>query len=178
MGNTYPVEKPLDQDGDLTVVAGKNGRAKGAVIYFTGRVLDRRGQPVAGAQIEIWQANTHGRYIHPSDGNPAPLDPNFEGYGIQRTDNQGWFRFKTIKPGPYRGGKNWMRAPHIHADIIGKRGRIVTQVYFENEALNKSDRLLHSIANPKALIAKRQASVDGAETDGVSYYWEVIVPEQ
>ena len=58
------------------------GRAAGEVIEVMGRIINRRGEPVAGARIEIWQANTHGRYTHPSDRNVAPLDPNFEGYAL------------------------------------------------------------------------------------------------
>ncbi|MCF7763606.1 MAG: hypothetical protein K9N62_08030 [Verrucomicrobia bacterium] len=44
-----------------------------------GRVLNRKGEPLKGFRIEVWQANTHGRYAHPSDSNPAPLDPRRRG---------------------------------------------------------------------------------------------------
>ncbi|MEO8428189.1 MAG: hypothetical protein ABI651_13850 [Verrucomicrobiota bacterium] len=66
-----------------------------------GRVLDIKGEPVKGARVEIWQANAHGRYVHPLDSNPAPLDPNFQGSAVQATDKEGHYRFKTIKPGAY-----------------------------------------------------------------------------
>ena len=74
LGPFYPVRKPLDQDADLTTIAGKPGRAEGQVIHVMGRVVNVAGHPVHGARVEIWQANTHGRYTHPSDTNPAPLD--------------------------------------------------------------------------------------------------------
>jgi len=75
MGPFYPVVKPLDQDADLTTIAGKPGRAEGQVLHVMGRVVTVAGHPVPGARLEIWQANTYGRYTHPSDTNPAPLDP-------------------------------------------------------------------------------------------------------
>jgi protocatechuate 3,4-dioxygenase beta subunit len=79
-GPFYPVIKPVDQDSDLTAIQGKPGKAKGQVIYLLGRVLNLNGKPIPGARVEIWQANSFGRYTHPGDTNPAPLDPNFEGW--------------------------------------------------------------------------------------------------
>ena len=99
MGPFYPVIKSLDRDADLTVVKGKRGKAQGQVIQLMGRVLNARGEPVKGARLELWQANAQGRYMHPSDVNPAPLDPNFQGFSVQMTDAEGRYRFKTIKPG-------------------------------------------------------------------------------
>ena len=177
MGPFYPVEKPLDQDADLTVIAGKDGQAEGEVLHLMGRVLNSNGAPVSGARIEIWQANTHGRYTHPTDGNPAPLDPNFEGFGVQITDDEGRYRFKTIKPGAYPVGETWTRPPHIHFDVSGQIGRVLTQVYFENEALNDVDRLLGSARSPEALIARyQQPSGDQGPNDLVAV-WDVILPE-
>ena len=83
MGPFYPVIKSLDRDADLTIVKGKRGKAQGQVIQLMGRVLNARGEPVKGARLELWQANAQGRYMHPSDVNPAPLDPNFQGFAVQ-----------------------------------------------------------------------------------------------
>ena len=128
MGPFYPLTKPLDRGADLTTIPGKPGRAHGQVIHLMGRVLDMKGKPVAGARVEIWQANTHGRYVHPSDTNPAPLDPNFEGFGVQITDREGRYRFKTIKPDGYPTHiPGWKRPPHIHFDVTGKVDKLVTQ---------------------------------------------------
>ena len=71
--------KPFDQNADLTKVPGRSGRAEGEILNVMGRVLNLNGEPVRNAKVEVWQANAHGRYTHPSDTNPAPLDPNFEG---------------------------------------------------------------------------------------------------
>src|SRR4030095_7494357 len=101
MGPFYPVLKPLDRDSDLTRIVGKRGHAQGQVIHLTGQVRNSKGEPVRGARIEIWQANAKGRYDHPGDINPAPLDPNFQGFGVGVTDAEGRYRFKTIKPAAY-----------------------------------------------------------------------------
>ena len=100
----YPVMKVPDQSGDLTRVRDGLGRAKGPVLNVMGRVLNPAGEPVGGARVEIWQANAAGRYAHPDDTNPAPLDANFEGFGVVTTDAEGRYRFKTIKPAAYPTG--------------------------------------------------------------------------
>ncbi len=117
LGPFYPVRKPIDGGADLTRLKGKAGPARGEVIYVAGRVLNMKGEPVDGAQLEVWQANSVGRYAHPSDWNSAPLDPNFEGYATVVSDAEGRYRFKTVKPGAYPVGGGWVRPPHIHFDV-------------------------------------------------------------
>jgi protocatechuate 3,4-dioxygenase beta subunit len=177
MGPFYPVLKPLDQDADLTRIAGKSGRAEGEIIHLMGRVLDGAGRPIPGARIEIWQANSHGRYSHPADSNPAPLDPNFEGYGVQVADGEGRYRFKTIKPGAYPVVGDWIRPPHIHVDVVGRSGRVLTQVYFENEPLNAKDQLLQSAPDQEALIARYQPPTEEMEPDSRIALWDITLPE-
>src|SRR3989442_12058861 len=99
LGPFYSVLRSVEKTADLTTVPGKPGRAAGQVIYVMGRVLNVQGQPVKGARVELRQANAHGRYTHPSDTNPAPLDPNFEGFARPTPAAQGPSRFKTSKPG-------------------------------------------------------------------------------
>ena len=153
-GPFYPVSKPADQDADLTFIRGKKGKAQGQVIYLMGQVMNLKGEPLRDVKIEIWQANTFGRYTHPSDHNPAPLDPNFEGYGVQVTDAKGKYRFKTIKPGAYPVPDGWMRAPHIHFCITSKVTQLITQIYFEGEPLNEKDPLFKNTMNKESLIIK------------------------
>ena len=100
LGPFYPM-KTLDQTADLTRVPGRPGRAEGHVLNVMGRVLNLKGEPVRNAKVEVWQANAHGRYTHPSDRNPAPIDPNFEGSSILTADYDGRYRFTTIKPAAY-----------------------------------------------------------------------------
>lgn len=177
LGPFYPVEKPLDQDADLTVVAGKGGQAVGQIIHLRGRVLNSLGEPVPNARVEIWQANSYGRYTHPSDRNPAPLDPNFEGFAVQITDAMGRYRFKTIKPGAYPVNSTWTRPPHIHFDVSGQVGRIVSQMYFENEALNDADNFLNSTKRKQELIAAYQPPSSDMEPDSLVAVWDITIPE-
>jgi protocatechuate 3,4-dioxygenase, beta subunit len=178
LGPFYPVVKPLDQDADLTVVAGKTGRAAGQVIHVMGRVINRQGQPVKGARLEIWQANAQGRYTHPSDSNRAPLDPNFQGYAALVTDTEGRYRFKTIKPGAYLGDSGAMRAPHIHFDVRGEVNRIVTQMYFAGESWNDSDRFLATAGvNRERLIVQLRPASEGLEPDSMVGAWDIVLDE-
>jgi protocatechuate 3,4-dioxygenase beta subunit len=175
MGPYYPVQKPLDQDADLTRMAGRDGTAAGQVIELSGRVLDGGGKPVANAKIELWQANTHGRYDHPSDPNTtAPLDPSFQGYAIQMTDAWGRYRFRTIKPGAYPATSEWTRTPHIHFDVSGRVDRMVTQLYFAGEPLNDSDLLFQGLSDDeqrRVLVQLRSAPGTG-ELVGE---WDIIL---
>jgi protocatechuate 3,4-dioxygenase beta subunit len=176
LGPFYPVLKPLDQDADLTTIAGKPERAVGQVIHVMGRVVNLEGQPVPGARIELWQANAHGRYNHPSDTNPAPLDPNFEGFAVQTTDAEGRYRFKTIKPGAYPANPNWTRPPHLHFDVTGKRNRVVTQMYFPGEPLNDKDLLLQNIrSNRDGLIARVLPPTPEVEPDSLMVVWDIVL---
>jgi len=105
----------------------------------------------------------------------APLDPNFQGYGVQHTDSDGFYSFTTIKPGPYPSSdSNWMRAPHIHFDIQGQVDRKVTQLYFPNEPLNDQDRLLQVVrGDRKTLFAEVTPAVAG--TSELLVKWDVIL---
>ena len=81
-GPFYPGTNIWTRNLDLTRPRDASGRASGQVLNVTGRVLNVAGEPVRGAQVEIWQANAYGRYRHPGDNNPAPLDPNFDGAAV------------------------------------------------------------------------------------------------
>src|SRR5687768_740510 len=186
LGPFYPQMKPLDTDADLTVIAGKRGRAQGKIVHLTGRILNSKGEPVRGAKVEIWQANTHGRYSHPSDPNTAPLDPNFQGFAMLRTDKEGRYRFKTIKPGPYAIGPTVQRTPHIHFDVEGKANRLVTQMFFPDEPLNDKDPLflgLRSqfedsklpVSNADVVIAKSLPPTKEIEAGATLLNWHLVL---
>jgi protocatechuate 3,4-dioxygenase, beta subunit len=176
LGPFYPVIKRVDQAADLTVIPGKPGRAAGQIIHVMGRILNVDGQPVRGARVELWQANTYGRYTHPSDTNPAPLDPNFEGFAVQSTDAEGRYRFKTIKPGAYPATADWMRPPHLHFEVTGKINRLVTQMYFPGEPLNDKDILLQRLrANRDGAIAKVLPPTADVEPDSRIVVWDIVL---
>ena len=178
LGPFYPVVKPLDQDADLTTIAGKPGRAEGQVIHVMGRVVNVAGQPVHGARVEIWQANTHGRYTHPSDTNPAPLDPRFEGFAVLTTDAEGRYRMKTIKPGAYPAGPDRMRPPHIHFEVTGQSNRLVTQLYFAGEPLNDTDPFLQGVGpNKERLIVPLGPPTPELEPDARVAVWDIVLEQ-
>lgn len=179
MGPFYPVIRPLDHDMDLTVLKGKRGRAQGKVIHLTGRVLNSNGEPVRGARVEIWQANANGRYAHPADLNTAPLDPSFQGFGVQVTDAEGRYRFKTIKPGAYPinpANPDNARPPHVHFDILGRKDRLVTQMYFPDEPLNEQDGIFRSLGSSKdAAIARVLPPTRELEPDSLLLNWDIVL---
>ncbi len=150
-GPFYPTTKPLDQDSDLTIIAGKKGIARGTPLHIMGRVIDRDGRPQPGAVVEIWQANAHGRYHHPRDPRGVPLDPNFQGYGHDRADADGAYRFLTIVPPPYPASATWTRPAHIHFAVHGPGfERLITQMYFAGDPHLARDSIFNAIADPAA----------------------------
>ena len=130
------------------------GEPLGERIVVTGRVTDDRGHPVRNTLIEVWQANAAGRYIHQVDQHPAPLDPNFTGAGRCLTDDEGGYRFVTVKPGayPWRNHDNAWRPAHIHFSLFGRAftQRLITQMYFPGDPLFAADPIFQSIRDEKA----------------------------
>jgi protocatechuate 3,4-dioxygenase, beta subunit len=126
---------------DLTRIAPDRPRAQGAAIEVTGRVLNEHGRPQRDVLVEIWNANTHGRYTHAEDRSDLPLDPHFLGVGRVRTDADGRYRFLTILPGAYlaRPDIGRWRPRHIHLSLLGGPVRMVTQMYFPGDPHNATD---------------------------------------
>jgi protocatechuate 3,4-dioxygenase beta subunit len=174
-GPFYPQERPLDADGDLTTVAGRPGQAQGQVLDLMGRVLDPHGEPVAGARVEIWQANAFGRYRHPWDSGTASLDPSFAGFGVQTTDTQGRYRFRTVKPAAYPASRGWTRTPHIHFQVIRGGESLVTQMYFPGEPLNESDFLFQAVGNQAAVTAALQPPTPDREAGSLRAIWDIVL---
>lgn len=152
-GPFYPRSPQKDLDFDLTVVDGVNKKAKGQIVFIQGHVVDENAQPIEGVTVDIWQANAAGRYRHPDDTNPAPLDPGFQGWAIVDSDKGGSFRFKTIVPGAYPVNEQWERPPHIHFKVSKKGYRqLTTQMYFPGNELNRSDWLLQRKSKPEQVL--------------------------
>jgi protocatechuate 3,4-dioxygenase beta subunit len=151
-GPVYPYGKIEATDNDLT--RQHAGEPLGERIIVEGRVLDEDGRPIPQTLVEVWQANAAGRYTHRVDMHPAPLDPNFSGAGRTITDQQGRYRFVTIKPGayPWRNHDNAWRPAHIHFSLFGTSflSRLVTQMYFPGDPLMPHDPILNCIPDPAA----------------------------
>jgi protocatechuate 3,4-dioxygenase beta subunit len=135
--------------GDADLSAQHDGDPIGERIIVAGRVIDSDGRAVRDSLVEVWQANAAGRYRHEVDDHPAPLDPNFTGFGRALTGGDGRFRFITVKPGPYpwRNHDNAWRPAHIHFSLFGSEfpQRLVTQMYFPGDPLFSQDPIFNSI---------------------------------
>jgi protocatechuate 3,4-dioxygenase beta subunit len=175
LGPFYPVPGRSGAATALAASADLAAAALGQLIDVRGRVLNRFGKPVAHARIDIWQANAAGKYRHPSDSNPAPLDPNFEGFARLTTDASGRYGFRTIKPGGYPTVEGDMRPPHIHFDVAGRFDRLVTQLYFAGEAENRTDRWLNAAPHPERLIVTLQEAGSPCAARRLTAHFDIVL---
>lgn len=156
-------------DADLT--RQHPGEPLGERINVSGRLLDGAGRPVAGQLIELWQANSAGRYAHAVDQHPAPLDPNFTGAGRCLTGPDGSYRFVTIKPGPYPWGNhpNAWRPAHLHFSVFGRvfTERLITQMYFPGDPLFPYDPIFNGVHDPAA----RERMISTFDWDSTEEQW-------
>ncbi|QFY08732.1 protocatechuate 3,4-dioxygenase subunit beta [Nonomuraea phyllanthi] len=178
-GPVFGVTDVAPFDSDLT--RQHLGEPLGERITVQGRVLDRDGRPVRGQLVEIWQANASGRYLHQRDDHPAPLDPNFSGVGRCLTDDEGGYKFTTIKPGayPWRNHVNAWRPAHIHFSVFGTAftQRLVTQMYFPNDPLFPYDPVLNSVTDERArqrLICAYDHDLSVPEWT-LGYRWDIVL---
>ena len=168
-----------ESDGDLTRQHG--GEPLGERILVHGRVLDEDGRPVRRALVEVWQANAAGRYRHDVDQHPAPLDPNFSGAGRCLTDDDGCYRFVSVKPGAYPWGNhdNAWRPAHIHFSIFGRlfTQRLVTQMYFPSDPLFEYDPIFNSVRDPRsrALLVARFDLATTEPSWALAYEWDIVL---
>ena len=157
-GPFYPVRLPDDADHDLL----RNGRLSyrgGQPAWLEGTVTDLAGQPVRGAQVEIWQCDENGHYHHPGDGGKA--DAAFQGFGRVTVGADGSYRFRTIRPVPYSG-----RTPHVHFKVrLGQRELLTTQLYVAGDAGNARDFLWRNLseAGREALTVPFTRGADGLQ---------------
>jgi protocatechuate 3,4-dioxygenase beta subunit len=178
-GPIYGHDKVRSTDSDLT--RQHAGEPIGERIIVSGRVLDEDGRPVSRTLVEIWQTNSTGRYRHEVDQHHAPIDPNFTGAGRTITDDEGHYRFVTIKPGayPWRNHYNAWRPPHIHFSLFGPSflTRLVTQMYFEGDPLLRLDPIFNSVADQNA--RERMVSSFDLETTipewAVGYRFDIVL---
>jgi len=169
------------EPGDADLTRQHAGEPLGERIIVFGRVTDSDGRPLRDSLIEVWQANAAGRYRHEVDDHPAPLDPNFSGFGRALTDSDGGFRFVTIRPGayPWRNHPNAWRPAHIHFSLFGRQfvDRLVTQMYFPGDPLFDQDPIFNSIPDPRGrerLIAR--FDLDHTEPEwALAYRFDIVL---
>ena len=167
-GPFYPKIKPVDSDTDLTRLKGAGGDALGEVIEVQGRILSAKGDALKDAIVEIWQADSRGRYAHPADiSSLSSRDENFQGYGAVKIGADGAYRFRTIRPLGYSSG-TIRRTPHIHFRVLDPSNReLVTQMYFPGEAFNSKDFLFLRLPGD---LAREAATARLAAGEGVPNY--------
>ncbi len=153
----------------------------GERIIVHGRVLDENARPVPNTLVEIWQANASGRYRHKKDAYLGAIDPNFGGCGRTMTDENGYYYFRTVKPGayPWRNWVNDWRPAHIHVSVFGTgfAQRLITQLYFEGDPLIKTCPIVATIPDPDA-IEQLIARLDMNATiplDTIAYKFDIVL---
>lgn len=169
-------------DNDLILNYAQPGEMPiGERIILHGRVMDENARPVPNTLVEIWQANAGGRYRHKKDTYLAPIDPNFGGCGRTMTDEDGYYYFRTVKPGayPWRNFVNSWRPAHIHVSVFGSgfAQRLISQIYFEGDPLIQACPIVKSIPDPDAvdqLIAK--LDLNGTiPLDTIAYKFDIVL---
>jgi len=171
-GPFHPIEDQADTDLDLLMIEGHTEPALGEAILVRGRVLGTDGRPLTNALVDVWQANHFGRYSHPDDPNTAPLDPNFQGWGLIETDSEGRYGFRTIKPGAYPlsflGEEGW-RCRHIHFQV-SRAGfsKLTTQMYFHGDPLIEQDAEIAKAPEALRHLLIAKSSLD--EATGLPLY--------
>jgi protocatechuate 3,4-dioxygenase, beta subunit len=174
---------PLDNDLILNFAQPDDpvGQAIGERIFVHGRVLDENSRPQAGTLVEFWQANAAGRYRHKNDTYLGPIDPNFGGCGRCLTDENGYYYFRTVRPGPYPWGNytNSWRPAHIHFSLFGSAfvQRLITQMYFEGDPLIPHCPIVRTIPDPAA-IQRLVAPLDlqaSLPNDSLTYRFDIVL---
>jgi protocatechuate 3,4-dioxygenase beta subunit len=145
-GPFYPDKMPLDTDNDLLIISDSITPAVGTITHLTGRILDKSGNPIRKATVEIWQVDNNAAYLHNGTANADKRDKNFQGFGRFETGSKGEYKFRTIKPVPYPG----RQAPHIHfrVDVKGQT-RFSTQCYIKGFPGNDKDFVFLAIRDPR-----------------------------
>ncbi|WP_120634982.1 protocatechuate 3,4-dioxygenase subunit beta [Ruegeria sp. EL01] len=180
-GPTFGHSDIASLDNDLIRNYAKTGDPIGERIILHGRVQDENGKPVPNTLVEIWQANAGGRYRHKKDTYLAAIDPNFGGCGRTLTDENGFYRFRTIKPGayPWRNWINSWRPAHIHVSVFGSSfaQRLITQLYFEGDPLIAKCPIVNTIPDQRA-IKQLVAALDLNTTvplDSIAYKFDIVL---
>lgn len=168
-------------DNDLIRNYAKAGEPIGERIIVHGRVLDETGRGVPHTLVEFWQANAGGRYRHVNDTYIAPIDPNFGGCGRALTDGEGYYYFRTIRPGPYpwRNYSNTWRPAHIHFSMFGSgfAQRLITQMYFEGDPLIAKCPIVQTIPDQQArerLVAPLDLNA-AVPIDMLAYKFDIVL---
>lgn len=151
-------------------------RQAGRHVRLRGQVLDGGGEPVSDAMLEIWQADSHGRYLHPVDHWPDQPQDSFVGFGRVATDEHGRWALETVLPGAVPGAETGGRtqAPHLTVQVFarGLLDQLCTRIYFPDEPANDTDPILTSVPAERrpALVAEADESSGDS-----SYVFDIVL---
>ncbi|MFD3456470.1 intradiol ring-cleavage dioxygenase [Streptomyces sp. NPDC058691] len=144
LGPFHMVDSPERAFGDSIDMVGT-----GQPCVVTGRVLSVDGTPLAGAAVDVWQADDQGFY----DVQQPGAQPQGNGRGLFTTDEEGRFRFRTVVPAHYpiptdgpvgellgATRRHPYRPAHIHF-IAGHAGfqPVTTHIFVEDSPYLDSD---------------------------------------
>jgi protocatechuate 3,4-dioxygenase beta subunit len=169
-------------NSDHVLIHQHPGMPIGERIVVSGRLLDNTARPITRNLVEIWQANSAGRYTAHTDDYDAPLDPNFTGTGRCLTDTDGWYRFTTIMPGshPWTDRCDAWRPPHIHFSVMGTTfdQRLITQMYFPGDPLLREDPIAQAVPEPqRSLLVSRLDHAIGENGWARGYRFDIVLPD-
>ena len=147
-----------------------NGKAIGKKIKVYGKILDNKCKPITNASLDIWQANSFGKYNHQADLSKSRKDNDFYGYMRLLSNEKGEYNFHTILPGGYKVSKDLTRTPHIHFKVASKQKQLTTQMYFKGNKMNQKDFLFKDTYNNNVL----EASIDESFSN-LTYKFDIII---
>ena len=153
LGPYYPACHPEEPSRSLWSADRALTQCDDDRMELQGRVIDCKGEPLAGAWVEVWHADAGGRYRHPSQPGFRGIDPRFQGYGATSTETNGAWSFTSVVPGSYGSGAS-ARAPHVHFQVTCGDDRLVTQMFLPNHHFNAVDRWYQTLADPLRLVAR------------------------
>jgi protocatechuate 3,4-dioxygenase beta subunit len=172
-GPFYPDRLPLDTDNDLVIVGNSTTPAIGEITHLTGRVLTPSGSGLNNHVVEIWQVDGNGVYLHSGSDGGGRRDRNFQGFGRFTTNQQGEYRFRTVKPVPYPG-----RCPHIHFKVKrGDRELLCTQLFMTGHAGNARDGIYRSVGGifDRELVTVEFRRIPDANTVQYRAHFDIVL---
>jgi protocatechuate 3,4-dioxygenase, alpha subunit len=150
------------------------GTASGERVIIEGCVLDGDGAPVPDALLEIWQADGQGKYAGNGGGSEgSSVARDLSGFGRVATNEQGQFRFVSIKPGSVKDTEGREQAPLLLVSIFmrGLLTRLVTRIYFPDEPRNGDDLVLSLVP-----VERRGTLIARASSRGDNLFeWNVVL---
>jgi protocatechuate 3,4-dioxygenase, beta subunit len=171
-GPYYPKTWADEVDNDLTTFRGKK-YAGGIPMALAGQVRGSDGNLLQNARVEIWQIDDAGEYRHPDFGGEGPANRGFQGYGRVRTNENGQYTFKTIKPIGYSG-----RPPHVHFKVIAEGHRtLTTEMYFAGNNAEGSlyQRLFGGFSKERDLLTVAAKSNLAGGVEAIEVVFDIVL---